>query len=228
MPLYSVYTRNMASTILLSLKIFLSFISAWFRSKPEGRNNSSQRSVSSPLSEGYTSRSDELLITWIKKEQTTLKTLCKLTAYWERDLICSLSPDCVSFTLIAATTLLVGGTSTWDWCCCDDPAPCPGPGRAQTGGVSLSFVHRWLQYRQKDYQTIDKTWPVPGLQWTVLEIWVFPDTTVLEIFCHTQRKVQLLCTQASACWFFRVGQGQRGFAQPSSPCLQKTRQHHSP
>lgn len=55
--------QNVAFTILLSLKIFLSLISAWFRWKPEGRNSSSQRSVSSPLSEGYSSRSDELLIT---------------------------------------------------------------------------------------------------------------------------------------------------------------------
>lgn len=122
---------------------------------------------------------------------------------------------------MAALTLLVFGASPWHWCCCDDPAPCPGPGGADWR-CCPSFVLRGLQNRQNYYYyTTNKTRPVPALQWTALEIWVFPDTGALELFCHTQRKVQLPCTQASACWFFRVGQGQRGFAQPPASCWPK-------
>lgn len=62
-----------------------------------------------------------------KIKQTALKTLCKFAASWERKLIRSSSPGCVSSTLIAAPTLLVDVTSPWDWCGCDAAAPCPGP-----------------------------------------------------------------------------------------------------
>lgn len=140
----------------------------------------------------------------------------KLTAYWETDLICSSPPDWVSSTLIAAPTLLVGDILPRLVLLCWS---LPGPGCAQTGGVSPALCTEGHRTGRKIIKPSIK--PVPGLQWTVLEMQVFSDRGALELFCHSQRKVQLLCTQASACWHFRAGQGHRGFVQPPSPCWPK-------
>lgn len=73
-------------------------------------------------------------------KQTNLKVLCKATACWEWDLICSSSSACVSSSLAA---------DGWHFlrpkCCWNDPAPGQGPKPAHAGNPPLSFVHTWVR-----------------------------------------------------------------------------------
>lgn len=110
-----------------------------------------------------------------------------------------------SSTLVAAPTLLVDGISPPDWCCWDDPAPCPG----QAGGVSPPLC-------TEGYRT--------GRE--IIKSWIKPDLSLSAVNCTWKPSSSALKPLPAAS--SGLGRDREVLPNHHPHAGQKTTQHHSP